>query len=466
MTGKKSGFDPAELRGKLLSKNAVTADGERLVSFSQGTPEYYANLTYAETVKDFIEEIRALFAWRMEGTANNILPVDSYFLFTKMQDELGMRTFMPEVGCQIPLMRQAVALARGTARAKGKTWGTYYECWRADRNEEGNIRYCMPCFTEDGFNEWYLTQDLHGNDDYTTHGENGGSSRLLQERLYFHTLMSGADYFGEEWGFRCSYYDTKDYVLTPYGKVKKEFIDTAAGIHGIEAKTPIALVLPLDYACVEIPETFDERCYIGTRRGKYMSVKLTEAESEYYGHIEDLLTLLFNRVPEEAFGNEGHVLANGRFGDVFDIVYEDATDEQLAKYDYLIDATADGRFAKANPAMAQKILSGADIGKLTNELDRVIPEVMPVYVDGLHWLVSTDDKGRRFLTVFNNEGNMRTSAKGDVINRACDKRVKITLKNGALEVFKNAREDIHLEKVDDKTYYATVSAADFVVFTF
>lgn len=118
MTGKKSGFDPAELRGKLLSKNAVTADGERLVSFSQGTPEYYANLTYAETVKDFIEEIRALFAWRMEGTANNILPVDSYFLFTKMQDELGMRTFMPEVGCQIPLMRQAVALARGTARAK------------------------------------------------------------------------------------------------------------------------------------------------------------------------------------------------------------------------------------------------------------------------------------------------------------------------------------------------------------
>lgn len=98
---------------------------------------------------------------------------------------------------------------------------------------------------------------------------------------------------------------------------------------------------------------------------------------------------------------------------------------------------------------------------------RTYAETVPDFVDGLHWLVSTDDKGRRFLSVFNNEGNMRTSAKGDEINRDFDKKVKITLNtDGKLEVFKSAREDIRLEKVDDRTYYATVAASDFVIFTF
>ena len=116
---------------------------------------------------------------------------------------------------------------------------------------------------------------------------------------------------------------------------------------------------------------------------------------------------------------------------------------------------------------AHKILASTDIDALTAELDKLIPALMPVTVDGLHWLVSTDDKGRRFLCIFNNEGNMRTSAKGDEINRDFDKKVKITLNtDGKLEVFKSAREDIRLEKVDDRTYYATVAASDFVIFTF
>ena len=90
---------------------------------------------------------------------------------------------MPEVGCQIAQMRQAVSLARGMARASKKTWGTYYECWRESR-EDGKFYYTMPCFNSDPSNEWYLTQKLHP-DDFTSHGENGGSSRLLQNRIYY-----------------------------------------------------------------------------------------------------------------------------------------------------------------------------------------------------------------------------------------------------------------------------------------
>ena len=149
------------------------------------------------------------------------------------------------------------------------------------------------------------------------------------------------------------------------------------------------------------------------------------------------------------------------------LVLKYASDETFAKYDYLIDATKEGKFIKAKTGADCKILASADLDGLKAELDRLIPAVMPVYVDGLHWLVSTDDKGRRFLSIFNNEGNLRTSAKGDEINHAYDRKVKITLNvPGSLAVFKAAREDIHLERVDDTTYYATVSASDFVIFTF
>ena len=73
--------------------------------------------------------------------------------------------------------------------------------------------YCMPCFNLDPINEWYLTQETHV-DDFTTYGANGGSSRLLQNRIYYHALMSGADYFSEEWGLNCSYTDMQNFTLS------------------------------------------------------------------------------------------------------------------------------------------------------------------------------------------------------------------------------------------------------------
>ena len=140
-----------------------------------------------------------MYQMRMDETDGNILPVDSYYMFTKLQDEMGMRTFMPEVGWQISREREQVALARGVAKSSGKRWGTYYECWRADYDENLNVTAtCMPVYHVEEVNEWYATQS-NTYDDFTTHGPNGGSSRLLQERIYYHSLMSGAQYLGEEW---------------------------------------------------------------------------------------------------------------------------------------------------------------------------------------------------------------------------------------------------------------------------
>ena len=136
--GHKGPYTMAEMDEKMIHKTSRLPDGTKLYALSQDSPEFFSTLKYAETYQEFTKEMLELFARRMVETDNNIIPCDSYFLATKLQNDMGMRTFMPEVGCQIPLMRLAIALARGVANVNNKTWGAYYECWR----EVKGVGYC------------------------------------------------------------------------------------------------------------------------------------------------------------------------------------------------------------------------------------------------------------------------------------------------------------------------------------
>lgn len=464
--GCKGPYEEKKLKELLKSTYDVSSDGIRLYTLSQDSPKQYASMRYAQTYAEYIEEMKDMFRRRMAEVADRILPCDSYYMATKLQDELGMRTFMPEVGCQIPMMRKAVALARGIAKASGKTWGTYYECWREAKEGEKYF-YSMPCFNSDPSNEWYLTQETHP-DDFTSYGENGGSSRLLQNRIYYYALMSGADYFSEEWGLNCSYTDMKKYTLSSYGKTKKDFIDRALTLQGIRAKIPFAIVLPKAYGCVELPYLHDnfefciEKYVVGRHRDQYLLSTLTREEQDYFGHVEDVLKLFFAR--KKAIGNEGHVITNSRFGDVFDILYEDASDKAFKAYEYLIDATADGNFAKAKAGSGLKILESKDLGRLEVEVTKLIQEVMPCYVDDLCWLVSEDSCGHRYLTVLNNEGNERSIQKGDIIHTEADTTAKIVLKEALeMSILVEGSKPVELVKVNDTTYRVAVPAAGFVI---
>ena len=423
MNGNEGPYDLEELRAACAHSSAVTPYGQRLYSLSQDSPEVYARMKYARTPQEYFEEMRELFERRMRSVNGHILPCDSYYLATKLQNELGMKSFMPEVGCQIPNMRMQVAIARATAKSANKTWGTYYECWRELR-EGGKAFYSMPCFNSDLSNEWFLTQELHC-DDFTSYGENGGSSRLLQNRIYYYALMAGADYFSEEWGLNCSYSDMNDFTLSEYGTVKKNFINDALSFEKVKAKVPFAIVLPQKYSCIELVDMFEEN-EIGMHRREYLRSPLNEEEREYYGHIEDVLKLIFSQ--NEKIGNEGHVITNSRFPDVFDIIYEDAREDVLSSYEYLIDATKEGSFAKAKADTALKIFESADLSKLELEVKAAIKETLDCYVDGLCWLLSTDKSKKRYLSIFNNEGNERSLVYGNIIHKEADKSVKVTFK--------------------------------------
>jgi len=371
-----------------------------------------------------------------------------------------MKTFMPEVGWQIPLMRLQVALARGVARAAGKTWGTYYECWRQLEDNS----YSMPCFNTDPVNEWYLTQETHP-DNFTEHGANGGSSRLLQNRIYYYSLMSGAHYFSEEWGLNCSFTDMHDFALSEYGQLKKDFIHHTEDVLGVEAVTPFAIVLPKAYSCVLV--TWDEyKRKLGQLSDNYMECILSPEQAKYYTHIQDVLKLFFGST-EQTYGNESHTLTNSRFGDVFDVIYEDASEEVLSRYEYLIDATKEGSFLKAKAGSSLKILDSADIGKLEAQMQNLIPAVMPVFVDGLCYLVSTDEKGVRYLSIFNNEGNTRSLQFGNVIDPKAERTVRATFNVPAQpKLWKSAPRTAELQKLENGQYAVEVPAAGFTILTF
>ena len=91
---------------------------------------------------------------------------------------------------------------------------------------------------------------------------------------------------------------------------------------------------------------------------------------------------------------------------------------------------------------------------------------MPVTVNGLHWHVSHDEKGR-YLSIFNNEGNFRFRPHGDRIDKSCDETVCVKFDSKAsLIPVKLCSDEVKITKADDETYYVDIPAAGFAIFEF
>ena len=102
------------------------------------------------------------------------------------------------------------------------------------------------------------------------------------------------------------------------------------------------------------------------------------------------------------------------------------------------------------------------------KLPELIKETMPCYVDGLHWLVSDDEAGNRYLTIFNNAGNERDIKRGDVIIREADRTVTVTFKDAPelKKLVEGVNMPTEIQKIDEKTYKIKVPATSFVVLSF
>lgn len=391
----------------------------------------FAAMRQPQNATEFVQHMKSIYRNRATMFGDLLIPADSFFMAPRIEIQNGAKYLMPEVGWQVANMRVQVAYTRGMARAAGIPWGVYYEPWGGEPFgvTSNNV----------GHNEWNLSSN--GVWMFEMLGEKGGSSRLLQDRIYRYAYASGASFISEEWGLCNTFLDWEDFELSQYGKVKLEFLKEVRSDFEIGAPyTPIAVVLPADL------EVFD-LWLLAKENTRYLGFPMEESKKCQYEDVAEGLRALFGD-SSQAHGNEAHVIKNGGMPDVFDILHADH-EEALSHYDYLIDLTGDASFAQKH----------TNVVKL-DDLENLLRSILPCWVDGgVHWMLNRVTDGYR-LMIFNHNGIDRSVAFGDRFLKEADLTGRIDAK-GTLRLLNSSRCDF---RTDGQERNVALSAGGYATF--
>jgi len=420
-------------------------------AFPEAAPaEEYIGQKPPSDLQSAKDDIVRLITLRQNQNHGMMLPTDSYYMAIRQELAAGVKNLMPEVGAQIPFMRMQIALTRGMARDAGIKWGTYYEPW-------GGEPFGCAYYKRDSVNEWDIPGKL--SPDQAFPQTNGGSSRALQKRIYYHSLLSGAHFLSEEWGTSNTFYDWNDYELTPYGLVKQEFLRFAACNPNLgDTFTPVALVLPIDFDMFDIHYLSEHNSAAtvhaitseAIQGDKYYSFPLENSQSKRFAHLRTILKLFLGDDKRE-YGNEGHVIGNSKYGDIFDIIYADIKHESLEKYDVLIDLDFDGSLSAKHPALHKRILNSKNISEMERELNNKLAKLLPIQVNGeLSWILNRTKTGW-VLGLFNNEGMDRNIKHGDKTMTEANSIIEISTQNLNIDILNG--DPKALNQANGKWYY-------------
>ncbi len=386
----------------------------------------FAGVGHITDLNRYLDAMKALFLKRQKYTDGTVLPCDSAILGYSLEFKNGAKRVMPEIGKQTGHTSVQIAYARGMAKAYGKSFGTYYEPW-------GGEPFSACNYHKEGLNEWNISNDSFP---FKTAGGNGGSPRSLQKRLYFCSYMSGAEFISEEWGLCNTFYDWNDFELTPYGQIKKDFIDFTEKYKNIgKPIAPIAAVIPKEIISLDNIDT----------DGNYLSFSVDGELKRKLDVMRSGLRRLF--AYGETFGNENGCLVNRLLPDAIDIVNEDVYNEN--GYAYAVNLTGDGDFEKKH-----RCCSVDDVSDLLNRL-------LPCRVTGgLHHIVNKNSDDEYFLTVFNNTGIVRSVKEGEYGLKEAEKTVQVELKDG--RTLSALYGNFRIEETDGK-YFITVPAGEMFI---
>ena len=435
------------------------SDDKSCIHLSCGTPEEFSQMRYPDTADEYYELLNQFYIKRMKENHGYLFAVDSSQIALRMEIENETRNFAAECGAQIRGMRIQMAFYRGVSKCHSKKWGVYYETWGGE--PFGNTFSLKTDISK----QWYI-KDENFAYKVSEYGETGGSSRALQKRIYYYSLLSGADYIAEEWGMDNTFYDWHDFTVSEYGKIKKDFIDFTQKYPDMgETYVSIGLVLPKEIEVLDLKYIMDtsgeQKNYVGRLpERKYLD--------KVY-HLKKVLQLIFLPNYRFKYGSERerNIITNSRFGDMFDIIYEDAPKSELEKYAYLVDLNSSSKFYN-NYVGGNKVIESTDINKLEIDLIKIQANEYPFRISGnIHWLC-TRQKNKWNLAIFNNEGIERTVEKGDVIIEDASVDIKIKFDSSIKSITElQTGEDFHaIEKLDENTFAATVSAGDFILLEF
>jgi hypothetical protein len=375
------------------------------------------------TAERFYDNMTAIYNKRQK--IGELVPCDSAFLAYQFELSCGTKRIMPEVGAQTPDTRLQVCYARGMTRREGKSFGIYYEPWGGEP--------FSACAYNGAKNEWAMGE---GDFPFETYGPNGGSSRSLQKRIFLYGYLSGAEFISEEWGLYNTFLEgTNNEQLSPYGLVKKEFLDFVRKYNDIGDKlTPIAAVLPEELTVLDKCTEADSIFGYEIKNERLASIKNGVAE------------IFASSVPMIGNEREKKALKNSDMPDAIDLLNRD--DSMLRKYDYLVDLTFGSDLKDKFPSICE-----------TKDIPALLRKLLPVYVDGgLHWMVNECKNGGYYLSVFNHSGVERSVANGEYTLPEAEKTVTLSFQNEASPILLEGNGRLSLE---NGTYRLTVPAGGF-----
>ncbi len=375
-----------------------------------------------ETWEQFLSNSAELYRRRLKTASDALIPCDSYYLAPQLELRMGASALMPEIGRQTPGTRVQMAYSRGMARAFGVPLGAYYEPW-------GGEPFSACCYQRGGLNEWSIGQSTDF--PYETIGENGGSSRSMQRRMFLYAYFAGAKFISEEWGMCNTFYDWRDFELTPYGQIKLDFLRLVDKYPDPgDIYTPVAVVLPEALPVLE---------NIYNDNDEYLGYPCFGGFAETLRRVRrGVRQILSDAVP--MCGNETASLINSDTPDAVDLLHADC---DLSRYDYIVNLTD------------KKIDGKKEIEQ--EDVRDILERLLPCWVNGgVHWFVTKRQNGGRYLVILNNDGIRRTVEKGDEALPEGTHAAVVRVKDGFLRPLEGGK----LSVGDDGAYHIELPAGE------
>ena len=221
--------------------------------------------------------------------------------------EWGFDVLGSEIGENIHGYQFHIAMNRGAARQYQKPWFVDFSMWFGP-----------------GILDYSSTPIWKG---YS--GVNNGHSLSLMERSFVMSYMSGANAINAEAGAAISFYseidpDTNCYKLSPYGEICRDFYEFTNNNPDVGITyTPVAIVLNYYHGLDRQPS------------GNKAFGKFVYGPGDLMTH--DLVDAIWKDTwAVESNGNEIGALSNNTYGDSFDFLLQNASQDVLNSYPALV----------------------------------------------------------------------------------------------------------------------------------
>ena len=264
----------------------------------------------------------------------------------------------------------------------------------------------------------------------------------LVRRMMCYSLFAGADYFSEEWGMSNTFYDWESFELSPYGQIKKDVADLSGELTNVKPYAPVAIVIPEEYRYLVI-------------RDDGVSYPNDIVAGEYDDLIKRIHRLYYDG---SVLGDEDKIFTTGRYGSIFDIIYENSYNHPEEEYELLVDFS--GRFAAQIPCA----VDGYDEQAVIRALDRFVEERLPftfTCTGGVDYMLF-ESEGRQYGCFLNHNGVSKNPETGEWVNAEATVKISLQLKAGEIQKVWDICDCEYT--VDGENLQAVLGGGEFILF--